>query len=318
MRKRVVVYGWYGHHNVGDEAFKVAFQSILPEVDLTFVDKIPDDINSYDALIIGGGSFLEKPIDWKTFLINIPIAFIGVGFTDNVAAANKYFMDNAKIVVARNNIPQRENWISAPDLVYALPAEPEVKSEKDVVMFLPNANFSPNHSCPEWHSRAWDWYVLEMAKCLDWLAEQGKEINIFPMCMDKNADDRRAAAYIIDRMKYKLKVVHHDSSLMYYDQDMHQIKFAELLARSSLVVSHRLHGMVFAQINKKKFIGVSGHDKMDQFGVTTGATSIIPYYGFSKKMFLSAMHKYCSFEYAEQARKRWNDLSPIIKDALHL
>jgi len=64
---KVVVLGFYGKANLGDEAFKTAFGIIFPDVEFTFVnsDKTDIDVSGYNAAICGAGNlvnpyFLDK------------------------------------------------------------------------------------------------------------------------------------------------------------------------------------------------------------------------------------------------------------------
>src|SRR5580658_9365612 len=98
MIKRIVVYGYYNHNSLGDQLFIDAFKKLLPDNELVFVDRITKDTTG-DALIIGGGSFLNAPINANHYhdgakaltleepIFEKPLAYIGVG------AGNKRHLD---------------------------------------------------------------------------------------------------------------------------------------------------------------------------------------------------------------------------------
>lgn len=58
---KVIVLGFYDKANLGDEAFKTAFQIIFPNVKFTFVnsDKTDTDVSEYDAAICGAGNLIN-------------------------------------------------------------------------------------------------------------------------------------------------------------------------------------------------------------------------------------------------------------------
>ena len=62
MGKQILVYCWAGHSNIGDELFKDAFWKLFPDHSFRFTDTIAEAHKGFDALFIGGGSFLEFPI----------------------------------------------------------------------------------------------------------------------------------------------------------------------------------------------------------------------------------------------------------------
>ena len=61
--KNIIVYGWYGQGNIGDELFADAFRNLFPDFNFTFVTKLNESIlQKSDVVFFGGGSFLyAKP-----------------------------------------------------------------------------------------------------------------------------------------------------------------------------------------------------------------------------------------------------------------
>ncbi len=63
---KVLVVGYYGRDNLGDEMFKEAFLKLLPSHSLTFynvdeVEKLTSNIGSlYDSIIVGGGDLINE------------------------------------------------------------------------------------------------------------------------------------------------------------------------------------------------------------------------------------------------------------------
>ncbi|MBM5799508.1 MAG: hypothetical protein FJ077_01415, partial [Cyanobacteria bacterium K_DeepCast_35m_m2_023] len=90
MVRHFSIYGYYGSKNAGDEAFRLAFQRLLPpESDLRFIRpselagntalaaQIRDDVNTASArLIVGGGAIIGEPYFWEHLPAETPYHII--------------------------------------------------------------------------------------------------------------------------------------------------------------------------------------------------------------------------------------------------
>lgn len=312
--KKIIILGWYYHGNLGDDSFREAFIQMFPDSILEFVDKIPENVNDYDCLIIGGGSFLESEIK-NISMVTIPIAFVGVGIEAYVAPKNMEALKKAKIVIARN---KWENAIIAPDLAYSLDLGIKSQTTNQITVLM-NGYFSPKHNSKEYQLRSWDWFCTELAQSLDKIIEKtNHKIKFASMCVNPDIDDRRAAAYVLDRMYYRSRAEIDYSD--HFDFSFISAKAITEIKKSKLVISHRFHGMVFSSMLGVPFVGITGHDKMENFFKEVGSKAVVPYYGFNHEVFKNAIDASYGFDctdYVNQARTRWlNDLSSTIKNAL--
>lgn len=57
MKPLINAIGWYGHKNIGDESYKLAFPEVFPNYNFVFSDKAIPDQQSY---ILGGGDVVSE------------------------------------------------------------------------------------------------------------------------------------------------------------------------------------------------------------------------------------------------------------------
>lgn len=306
-RKVVGVFGWYGQKNIGDEAFCDSFRFLFPEYDFKFFNRIPSNLTEFDALMVGGGSFLDQKIPGLPD-VQIPIAFVGVGITD-VHPYNQPALDRAKIVVTRNH---REPYLKASDLVFGQVAPPRQNPDR-ITIFL-NNHFSPTHKSLEWQLRSWDWFSVEFAQACDRLVEKYNcNLHFLPMCTNPTIDDRRAASYVVDRMRHKQRI---RNCLQAPTRD----QIMDSISHSHLVISQRFHSLVFSILSGVPFVALNGHSKVEDLVSELGYGGIVDYYGFSMPKLWRAMEASTDIGkfhgYVESARTEWQDMSVRIKAAL--
>lgn len=313
---RVFVFGWYGHGNIGDDAFKLSFKQLWPDIDFTFDNHIPEDINDYDRLWIGGGSFLDQAIP-NLQLVRIPIAFLGVGI-DSVHGGNLEALRNAE-VICRDPDSAKKLELYAPcakgsisDLVFARRDLQEVKDRCPVkqILVLVNDFLTPKGTEPDWKSLAYYWFLQEFAKVLGRFANDGYRIKMLPMCINSRVDDRRLAAAIIGRS------LHPEC----YDWGLTPVTEAELLTemrRSEFMISQRFHGIVYGLLTETPCITIKCHEKFDSL-TSRLDLPVVDYYGFTDANFELAKEDMLDFdffsarEYCRVSFDAWHEVSKIM------
>jgi len=330
---KVLVYGWYGHGNLGDEAFRPAITGLFPGVDFTFADRLPERLAiRFDAVVFGGGSFLDQAVAGSIDIHlpeGMPIAYLGVSCGDVVHPDHSKLLKKAKLIVVRDRLSfdkltriheiDRNKVHYAGDLVLArddvywqLCEQPPSRM---VAVFLSD-HLTPRRDAPIWAYQAHEWFVREMAKALDRMIDDGLHVSFYAMCVNPRESDERPMWAVTGKM---------NSDPMSYFSRMGYMDEAECrasIARSHLVVTQRLHGAVFSAALGRHAILINSHDKMNAFAMDSGIETV-PYYGFTDRQLLDTVDllsgsQLPNTDYAKGVKKRWLDIVPIVADKLGL
>lgn len=306
----VFIFGWYGQNNLGDEIFKESFYYLFPNADLTFGNVIPPTINSYDALWIGGGSFLDQPID-HIDSVNIPIYFIGVGINPVIPDCNKRALLRAKLIVCRDGKSfelsiNKKNTCLASDLVFARDIQPLQEEKEDQITVILNDFLTPvGGTVPDWRSLSYYWFLQEFSKIMDRYALQGYKIKLIPMCVNPRFDDRRIAAAVQGRSVCPHK----------YDWVLSPVSELELrteISKSAFVITQRFHGLVYSIIEQTHCLTICTHDKFNSL-IKDLNISGLDYYGLTDVKFRESLGRVTNipFEfgsYRESAKILWESI----------
>jgi polysaccharide pyruvyl transferase WcaK-like protein len=315
MNKKVYVYGWYGHANLGDEAFKGAFRELWPQVDFTFNCFIPNDINEkYDACFIGGGSFLDQKIN-KIDRIEIPLGFIGVGLHENPHPDNLSALKKAEVVISRNQIPEAlsssmqfiPTLHEASDLVLSRTfAMPRKLKRKMILIFV---NHFVIQNMPNWKRDAYENFLKVFPGVCDDLCDKGYDLVFFPMCLDLINDDRLLAFRIACEMRS-------DTSKIHIMSTGTEAGLWTLLSAAEYCVSMRYHGFIFSAMAGVPCLGMRSHDKMKSFYESLQSNSVIDYYGVSKETFNQGLDNLDSpkklLDFTRKEKQKWDCLSAMV------
>lgn len=303
---KVLVYGWYGNANIGDELFIDAFRTLFPDFQFTFVNNIKkQSLEGIDAVFFGGGSFLlARPIITDEALEIIkgkPIFYLGVGVESEIHPTHLDLIKLARLVAIRS-LDQvdkirvfNKNVMWIPDLVYALQSKVKVApKESRSVLVLPNISVVPHHLDPYWKHASWSHFKSEFAQFLDVLVDEGYKLNFLSMCRNAKDNDDWPAGEIIGHMTHRNKYILND-------QLVGAGPVTELFSKCGLVITQRFHGIVLSEIVKTPYIAIHHHDKLKFSYPRNGA--FLSYYNSSKQLLID------SFEHT--IRMKFGDSLPI-------
>lgn len=290
MTTKILVYGWYGKNNIGDDLFISAFKKIFPEFEFIFVDKLTiRNVNWADVVFIGGGSFLydaPKSEPSAVELLKIkPLFYIGVGSETGIHPIHVDLMERAKLIAIRNDTGFsmikngiNTNTILIPDIVYSLKEESYHKSTLDKsVLILPNVTLVPQNSDPHWKFAAWEYFKSEFSQFLDALVEDNYQISFLSMCNNIKSCDHWAATEILTKMQYR------DSR--YLLPQVSGIKdIASIFCKYEKVITQRFHGIILSEMFNIPYLSLHHHDKLKPSNNNSG--SFVSYYNINKKQLL--------------------------------
>jgi polysaccharide pyruvyl transferase WcaK-like protein len=290
MSPKILVYGWYGQGNLGDDLFVECFKKLFPTFNFIFTDHIKaSHLENVDAVFFGGGSFLtDKPkisIEALAIIKTLKVFYIGVGAETRINPIHQELMSLAKLIAIRSSINFdlikiiNDNTIIIQDLVYCLSGQSCDNKIKNSILIIPNILIVPKWNDPHWKHVAWDSFKTEFSQLLDEYCLENYKINFLPMCINDYLDDQNAAAEIINGMNEGRK-----SFILNKDIDIKSV--IETISKYELVISQRFHGTVLARLAGTTCLTIHHHDKLKNISEYS-----LSYYGFSKSEAINQINK---------------------------
>lgn len=286
MNDSILVYGFYGKNNLGDDLFIDSFKKIFPDLNLIFTSIItPDLLKDVSAVFFGGGSFLYDHPNISTKDLDLlkqkKIFYIGIGIEADIHPCHIDLMSSAELIATRS-LEQLDrvksincNAIYIPDIVYSLRhLVSKISKKTPSVLVLPNISVVPKHKDPYWKHASWNYFKSEFCQFLDLLVSHNKcKLNFFAMCQNKDLDDSFAAAEIINCMTAR-----NNTYILDEVNDFSEI--TKTFSQYDVIITQRFHGIVIADMVGVPFIAIHHHDKIKNAQSING--KFVSYYGLTK------------------------------------
>lgn len=290
----LLVYGWYGRHNLGDQLMSRALRALFEPrgCELRFVDRLRGrDVSDCDGVVFGGGSILfdapdVDPVALSALLARArPVFYLGIGAETGVHPTHRALLSVSKAVVVRSpeSLEVLPSAQLATDLVYSLPVTEALPEAGSGLLVVPNVEVVPMHSSPHWAHVGWERFKDELAQALDVLIEEhGIRPSFLLMCRNDRMDDAWPAAEVVARMANRRTDF---ETIRVADDDLDGALKA--IGRHACVVTQRYHGIVLAQLAGVPHVSVAHHDKLKQAWPELGTQ--VTYHGVTKKQLVQSV-----------------------------
>lgn len=324
--KTILVYGWFGQGNIGDELFKDAFARLITNVNFVFTTRIDVmSLKGIDAVIFGGGSFVyAKPNitnDALKLLKSIPVFYVGIGVEGNaIDPIHQSIMSFAEGVFIRSTqsfdevkkINQRASVVE--DIVFSLVSDVKIaKSQQKTILVMPNIETVPRWNSPHWMHVAWEHFKDEFAQSLDMMIEDfGFSVAFLPSCKNESMDDTWPACEIISRMQRR-------KNCSIYDVPNSKVSdITEIISQHQVVVSQRYHGIVLSRLAQRPCVAISHHDKL-RYAFPSPEQNV-SFYEISKSSLVNAVmtaqEKHHAIYTQDEASANFSKITELIKKAI--
>lgn len=282
---KILVYGYYGKSNLGDDLFADAFRGLFPSYQFSFTDNIKlDQLENVDAVFFGGGSFLAETLKASDEVFQElkkkKLFYIGVGSETALDSRHEQLMALAQLVAVRtdqnlDNVKRvTPNYMVIPDLVYSL--EPTLADKKlpKSVLIIPNILVVPKWNDPHWKHAAWEFFKIELAQCIDQLIIDGYKVDFLPFCINNYLNDSYAAAEVLARCNTS-------TPKKLYEKPSSCQAAIDIISQYNCVITQRFHGSILADLAQVSSLTIHHHDKLKGVKGTS-----VSYYGVSKSILL--------------------------------
>ena len=253
----VLVYGWYGRGNAGDELMKLALGEMLPAHGLQpqFVDRIDDGVLEGAAgVVFGGGSILTDDPDVTPSAVEtlaalrVPPFYVGVGGETDISPVHQRLIDASPVVAFRE--------LDFPDMAYWFEAREAPPGKPEGILVIPNVEVLPMHSDPHWKHGGWEHFKNEFAQVLDRAVERRHSLTFMSMCKNPYKHDAWACNELMGRMSRRnnYQIIEADAS--------DPLEITAVMRQHRAVVTQRYHGIILAEMAGVPYVSISHHNKL--------------------------------------------------------
>lgn len=308
MTFTLIVHGWYGRGNLGDELIGVAIRELFKpyDVNVQFTQCINTKVlQNADGILFGGGGILGGPpvINNDAFELllrdQIPIFYVGVGYETNTHPQHQQLLRIAKVI--------RYRECDMPDLVYSLkiPDDCVQQQTHSGILLIPNIETVPTYQSEHWVHVAWERYKNELAQVLDYFVNKNVKLSFMIMCKNLHMEDTWAASEIIARMK---RGGWHKNFIHPSADDPNEI--CKQLSQFDVIVTQRYHGIILAEMTGVPYVAIDHHDKLKN--VTPHSGQHVPYHGVVKSDLISHIENALNQQHIVPYRPLTNTYDSII------
>jgi polysaccharide pyruvyl transferase WcaK-like protein len=263
----IQLVGWYGKHNVGDEAYKLAFPILFPAASCSF-STFPT--SSCPVTILGGGDCVSPEVLTKfakttgrKHIMSVTIssdhpaeAFKGF---DTITVRDKASSDRLSAIGVPHKVSPDATFALTPDAANGTLAIKRIfqcdrrELYEKVVVVVVNSHLLRDQDARQ--AAAFEKLSHDLAYVCDWT---NASFLFIPFGSNAPWDDRASNAYVHSRPKWWKK------NLTLYDR-LDPQTVLDVIAASQAVISFRLHSSIFATVAGVPFVDVTHNHKNPDF-----------------------------------------------------
>jgi polysaccharide pyruvyl transferase WcaK-like protein len=272
------ILGWYGHGNCGDDAFRHAFHTLLPNEILSYESKFTA-LRPEEKLILGAGDVI-KPYYLRLVPRELPLVVVGCGL--GYESEVEFLKDrNLTFAILRNRRDvdlARAAGINAryaPDICFAIDpalhdpiAFKPISAKKRLGVIL-SAHAAPGIEQGDMREASYYEYLQwELAAILDYLTEY-YDIYWISFSADFDAWDEGVNFSVRRKMKTR------DCQTFCSYQPNEPIRQLKLLAEMDLVITMKFHGAIFSTLCGVPFVAIGQTRKLCQYCAEEGIEELL-------------------------------------------
>lgn len=258
--KKVTVLGWYGHRNIGDEAYKLAFPKLLPNYKLEFTNYLNGPTTT---IILGGGDVINPHFINQISRYTTADKY---AFSVSTTGAVEQYLKLFKRILSRDK--------DVPDFTFALDgnakrgrmlieaafADAGAELYERLVVITMNTFLCQGESKLARDHVNFDRVCFELAKTID---STSASFLFLPFGNGFPTHDVIANGILYSRCKFWKKNLLWTAPIDVQDA-------LDICAAANAVIGARLHSLIFSCIGGTPCIGISHHDKTTSFLKTIG------------------------------------------------
>lgn len=300
----LLIAGYHGYGNCGDEATLMAMttniKKIAPYVNITAISHNPEltkkeyNINSIqrfnifsliraiiksDIILSGGGTLIQNSTSKRSLLYYLIIIKFSkllnkkvVLYSNGIGPVNGKFskylvksvLNKVDLITLREEFSEedlKEMGVLKPKIFVTADACFTLKpvSNEDAIKILQKEGVPLDKDIIGVSIRSWnkskfgESYIKEIAKACNNMAKEGKTILLIPMQHSKDLEVSKKIINLMEEKAYLLKKVYSAREV------------AGIIGQTQLILSMRLHTLIFAALTKVPMIGIIYDPKIEYY-----------------------------------------------------
>ncbi len=311
MEKRIVISGYYGSKNAGDEAMLAAMLEVLedkaPKLHITVISAAPEATANHhgvssiswlnlpaialallraDLLISGGGSLLQNVTSKRSLyyylaiillglLLRTPVMLYAQGIGPILGGTASFFM---RLLVNRADFITVRDEGSLAELARLGITRPPIEQTADPVLAIHPANLTAGQAIFSRYNVPEGMPVVGIS-VRNWQREEGFK-EAMARAADRIARELKATPVFLP-MQYPEDLCAAESIAEKMEEkailladEYTTAEFLSLVGNMDLMIAIRLHALIFASVMGVPMVGVSYDPKVERFLETIGEKSV--------------------------------------------